>query len=118
MVRKPDGTRVIRTPENQHRRPTQLVTDEKLKILKILSIVAIVIFVPTGAVAFYYYKKTLKEYAIGKQKNDLRKAKRLSTKCERFILFSVLCAVIAYTLIVVIVEETSWKHHTFSGSLG
>ena len=87
-------------------------------MLKIFSIAAMVIFVPTGAVAFYYYKKTLKEYAIGKQNNDLRKAKSLSIKCERCILFSLLCAVLTYSLIVVIIEETSWKHHTFTGSLG
>lgn len=115
VVTKADGTRMIVTPG----KPAQtlgdggrpMVTEKDLRLLKIFSIGAMVLFFPTGALGFYYYRRAKWEFKVGQRRNDLRAARKSSKASERFILISLVCAVLTYSLIFVLVHETSWKHH-------
>lgn len=69
------------------------------------------LFLPVGVLAFYYYTHARREFVIGRRRNDLRATKKSATTCERFVLLSFVCGVLTYSLIYVLLHETTWKHH-------
>ena len=56
--------------------------------------------------------KTKKEFYIGKQKNDMTKAKKLCKKADKFIILSLIAGLLTFALIFAIVERSVWGHHS------
>ena len=107
-----DGNATISTPRESGRRTGRQVKEKDLRFLKIFSAVAIPLFPPTGIAAFVYAMRTDKAFYAGVRKGDMTHAERLSTTCERLIIFSLVSGLLLYVLIVAVAERSIGGHDT------
>ena len=106
-----DGSRVIITsPDDEIIREREL-KERDLKYIMIFSILSLILFFPSGIPAVILATKTKKEFYIGKQKNDMTKAKKLCKKTEKLIILSLVCGLLTLALVFAIVERSVWGHH-------
>ena len=120
VIREPNGIHVIRTqqcceiaPHRHRQKPLKIRT---IKILQAFSIVAVFIFFPLGIPAMYYAFKCEQEFHAGVLRGDIDLARKLATRTERLIVFSVLGALMVTVIIFAVVErnlmaedEDYWK---------
>ena len=112
MVTREDGSRVIITSPDDGTSPVRELREKDLRFLTIFSIVAVILFFPSGIPAVIYAMKTKKEFYIGKQKNDMTRAKKLCKKTEKLIILSLIAGLLTFALIFAIVERSVWGHHS------
>ena len=106
-----DGSRVIISTPDVNTVPERELKEKDLRFLTIFSVIAVILFFPTGIPAVIYTTKTRKEYRIGKQKNDMTKARKLCKTAEKLIIFSLIAGLLTFALIFAIVERSVWGHH-------
>lgn len=124
VIRQPNGVRVIRTREcchvpNNYRRRERPLKLNHIKFLKVLSIIAVVIFFPLGIPAMYYAFKSEKEFHAGIMRGDLDLARKWARRSERLLIFSVMGALLVAVAVFAIVErklmandEEYWKNRS------
>ncbi len=110
-MRREDGSRVVisaaaRAPETEGRELKQ----KDLRFLTIFSVVALILFFPSGIPAVIYTRKTKREFHIGKQKNDLTLATKYCKRAEKLIILSLVCGLLTIAVVFAIVERTVWGH--------
>lgn len=101
-----DGQATIATPREAETESGRQVKHKDLRFLKIFAAVTIPLFPPTGIAAFVYALRTEKAFYVGVRKGDLTQAEKLSTTCERLIIFSLIAGLLLYVLIVAIAERS------------
>ena len=106
VVADVDGQATIATPRETSVEPGRQVKQKDLRFLKIFAAVTIPLFPPTGIAAFVYALRTEKAFYVGVRKGDLTQAERLSSTCERLIIFSLIAGLLLYVLIVAIAERS------------
>lgn len=121
VIRQANGVHVIRTQECCHtpnsynrERPLKL---KHIKFLKAFSFLAVLIFFPLGIPAMYYAFKSEKEFHAGILRGNLDLARKLATRSERLIIFSVMGALLVAVAVFAFVErklmeddEDYWKY--------
>ena len=112
VVMGADGGATITTPRESGRRTGRQVKEKDLRFLKIFSAVTIPLFPPTGIAAFVYALRTEKAFYAGVRKGDMTHAERLSSTCERLIIFSLVSGLLLYVLIVAVAERSIGGHDT------
>ena len=105
-----DGSATIATPREAETQSGRQVKQTDLRFLKIFSAVTILLFPPTGIAAFVYALRTEKAYYAGVRKGDMTQAEKLSTTCERLIIFSLISGLLLYVLIVAVAERQLGAH--------
>ncbi|XP_064604346.1 uncharacterized protein LOC135469713 [Liolophura sinensis] len=100
---QPDGTQVIQTSQYQSPSAGRYESDRPLtkryqQILKILSVVAAIVFFPIGIPAVYYAFKTEKEFNAGILRGDISLLKNTASGQRKFIIFSYLLFVMVVIL--------------------
>lgn len=124
IIRQPNGMRVIRTREIESVRQVARERPLKarhIKLLKVFSIVAIVLFFPLGIPALVYAFKCEKAFAEGIMQGNIDEARRFAKRCERLIIFAVMGALLVAVAVFAVVErqimandEEYWKsRHRF-----
>lgn len=111
VIQQPDGTRVIETercrPEKPYRPGDKPLTKKHIRLIRAFSIVALIVFFPTGIPAVYYAFKVEKEFNAGILLGNIDKARSFSKKAERLIIFSALLAIMTVVIVFSIVERVS-----------
>lgn len=131
VIRQPNGIHVIRTRaccDNVHDpnrigrydRPLKL---KRIKFLKAFSVVAVAVFFPLGIPAMYYAFKCEKEFHAGIMRGNIDMAQKMAKRSERFIIFSVMAALLVAVSVFAIVErnlmgndEEYWQQRSHSGA--
>ncbi|KAK3588935.1 hypothetical protein CHS0354_023695 [Potamilus streckersoni] len=109
VVTRSDGTRVIQTNQiapQRLRNVERPLRHHHIKLLKIFSFVAIVLFFPLGVPALYLALQTKKEFEAGIMRCDLDLANKLAKRTERLIIFSFLSAMLVAVIVFALVERT------------
>ena len=91
------------------RRPLR---EKDLLPLQVFAALCILIFPPSGLVAFLYARRTAREYreAVKDSDEDMaRQALKHSLTTERLIIFSLLVGLLMYVMIIGLVERESFK---------
>ena len=101
-----DGSRVIVTPERQEAPLERTLKEKDLKFLKIFSVVAIILFFPTGIPALVYARRTYKAYYDGIERGCIDDAHKIAKTCERLIIMSLVCGLLTAVLIFALVEKS------------
>ncbi|XP_052779336.1 uncharacterized protein LOC128216725 isoform X1 [Mya arenaria] len=122
VIRQPNGIHVIRTREIEtartlsRERPLRL---KHIKLLKVFSVVAIVVFFPLGIPALLYAIRCEKAFHEGIMRGNIDEARKLAKRCERCIIFSIMAALLVAVAVFAIVErklmaddEEYWKHRS------
>lgn len=100
VIQRPDGSTLLVTPTREARDiPSKPPTEKRIKYLKGLSIVAILLFPPTGVAAYIYALLTDREFKAAKPMGDFSSAKNKSKICERLLIASLIGGIIMYALI-------------------
>ena len=110
VLTRPDGSKIIITPNRDHRDQSILeppLKERKILILKILSVVSILLFLPTGIAAVVYAWKADKEFHKGGQRNDTDSARRTAKICERLLIFSLVIGLVMWVMIIALIERVS-----------
>lgn len=101
-----EGRVTIATPNNadnpDEERP---IRAKDLKPLKIFSVVATILFPPTGIAALVVALQTEKEFWKGCDQGDMTIAKKKCKLCERLIIFSIVFGLIMYVMVLAIMER-------------
>lgn len=118
---QPDGSQVIQTSQYQSSPAGRYESDRPLtkryqRILKVLSVVAAIVFFPVGIPAVYYAFKTEKEFNAGILRGDISLAQKYGKRAEKFIIFSYLFFVLVVILAFTVHErakqgDTGWDGH-------
>ncbi|XP_041347506.1 uncharacterized protein LOC121367417 [Gigantopelta aegis] len=107
MTTLPDGSRTIETraiPERgrQFQRPLRA---RRITFIKIFSVIAAVMFFPTGIPACYYAFKTKKAFDEGLLQGNIDLAIKYVTRAERLIIVSIILAIVAGALALAMYER-------------
>ncbi|CAI9737366.1 XP_014783371.1PREDICTED: uncharacterized protein LOC106878613 isoform X1 [Octopus vulgaris] len=78
---------------------------KSIKYMKAVSIVAILIFFPTGVAAFHYASKAEHAFDIGIERGNIDEARKFAKKSEKFIIFSFFMAFIIAIIVLAIYER-------------
>lgn len=108
VTTRPDGTRTIQTHHlgdhwREHERPLR---QRKMKILKIASVVALIVFFPTGIPAAYFAWRTEKEFEEGIMRGNIDRALKFAKRTEHLIIFSFVLVIAVVILTFALVEKT------------
>ena len=107
MTTQPDGSRTIETraiPDRgrQLQRPLRA---SRITFIKIFSIIAAVMFFPTGIPACYYAFKTKKAFDEGILEGNIDLAIKYVTRAERLVIVSIILAIVAGALALAMYER-------------
>ena len=94
---------VVVQPSNAPR----TVREKHLRLYVIASIVACIVFLPTGVAALYFAYKTKKEFYAGLEARGevSEKAIKCSRRCEKLLILTGICAVLLAVVIFAVVEK-------------
>ncbi|GAB1602091.1 hypothetical protein Ahia01_001408800 [Argonauta hians] len=89
-----------------------------IKYMKAVSIIAILIFFPTGVAAFHYASKAEKAFDVGIERGNIDDARKFAKKSEKFIIFSFFIAFIIAIIVLAIYERvhmspTDMRKHNY-----
>ncbi|CAL1548489.1 unnamed protein product [Lymnaea stagnalis] len=120
VVVRPDGSQYIDTQGIPHRwlEHEQPLRQRRLRLLKIFSILACILFFPTGIFAIYYAFRAEKEFQEGIAIGNIDRAQKFAKRSEKFIIVCLVMAVVIAALIVTIIERpygTSMPRGTLVG---
>ena len=121
--RSADGRRVIVSPQTGREYRERTLKERDLRFLKIFSAITIIMFPPTGIIAFVYALKTERDFRTGVLNGDLAVAQKRSKKCERLILLTLILCLLMYVFIFAIIEkqhlsqDAADTHRTFGNRM-
>ncbi|KAK7102262.1 uncharacterized protein [Littorina saxatilis] len=101
------GTTVIATshiPE-RWREMERPLRARQMKILKALSVLAVVMFFPTGIPAVHYAWRTKREFDEGILRGNIDRAQKFARRTERLIILSAILLVLVAVLVFALVER-------------
>ncbi|XP_074646495.1 uncharacterized protein LOC141902589 [Tubulanus polymorphus] len=101
-----DGYHVVVTPERTWVGQGRILKEKDLKVYKILSVIAILFFFPSGLLALYYAHKTHKEFYAGLERGEVDTAKKMAKRCEKCLVLTVISCILLIALLVAIFGKT------------
>jgi len=108
LVTNSDGHVQIVTPRHENVTSEERPLREKdIKCLLYFSLVAVVLMPPLGVAALIYSFLTRREFNEGLEKGDLSKARRMSKRCEKLIIFSLISGLVMYVIVFAIIEKNA-----------
>lgn len=111
VIRSPDGTKVIRTepcchydshPYRKKRRPLR---KNRILLLKVLSVIAVIVYFPLGIPAAYFAFRIQKEFDAGIISGNIDKAQKYAGRAEKLIIFAGLFAILTLVVVVSLVDR-------------
>ena len=117
-----DGSYYINThgvPE-QWSEPERPLRKTRVLMLKIFSIIACVVFFPSGIPAAYYAFQINKEFNEGIMRGNIDRAQKFAKRSERLIILSMVLSVVLITLIIALIKRpySANDHHTSGVAVG
>lgn len=104
VIKRGDGSTILVTPDRESRSvPGRPLTETKVKILKIVSIISVFLFPPTGIAAVVYAILTQREFMASKYSGDNKIARKNAKYCEILNIVSLVCGLLMYTLIFALI---------------
>ncbi|ELT96148.1 hypothetical protein CAPTEDRAFT_208246 [Capitella teleta] len=115
VLTRTDGSKVIIAPNRDHRdlnMEEPELRQRRVSILKILSVLSIFLFFPTGIAAVVCAWRCEREFLKGVQSGDQESARKYSKWTERLVIFSLVCGVVMWALIAALIERVnSWENN-------
>lgn len=107
VVVRPDGSQYIDTQGIPHRwlEHEQPLRQRRIRLLKIFSILACILFFPTGIFAIYFAFRADKEFQEGIAIGNIDRAQKFAKRSEKFIIICFVMAVVVAALIVTIIQR-------------
>jgi hypothetical protein len=93
------------------------LTQNRIKVLKILSIVALVLFFPLGIPAVLFAFRLQKTLNEGIMQGNIDKAISLAKRVERLIIFAILFALLTGILVFALVERTQMSEDELNANM-
>ncbi|XP_074662359.1 uncharacterized protein LOC141914917 [Tubulanus polymorphus] len=111
-----DGIRVVVTSDRQNWVHEHSLKEKDLKCYFISSIIAVILFFPSGIPAIMYAMRAKREFYAGIERGEIETAIRYAKLCERLIVISVVGFVIWLLIVLVVVEIGIHQHHLGKGA--
>lgn len=121
VLTRPDGSKVIITPNRDHRDLSMEepeLKERKIFILKIVSVLSIFLFFPTGIPAVVYAWRAEKDFIAGFQTGYRESARKKAKIAEILVILSLVIAIIMWAVIAALIERFKNWEDTNDGELG
>ncbi|XP_063398510.1 uncharacterized protein LOC134683253 isoform X2 [Mytilus trossulus] len=112
VIKKLDGSKVIQTEQccdyaQSYKKKQKPLRKERILRLKILSIIAIIIYFPLGIPAAYFAFNIKKEFDAGIVRGNIDKAQKYAGRSEKLVIFAIIFAVLTAVLVFALVDRLS-----------
>ncbi|XP_052077816.1 uncharacterized protein LOC127715657 [Mytilus californianus] len=112
VIKKLDGSKVIQTEQccdytQTYKKKQKPLRKERILRLKILSIIAIIVYFPLGIPAVYFAFNIKKEFDAGIVRGNIDKAQKYAGRAEKLVIFAIIFAFLTAVLVFALVDRLS-----------
>ncbi|VDI77305.1 Hypothetical predicted protein [Mytilus galloprovincialis] len=118
VIKQLDGSKVIQTEQccdytQSYKKKQKPLRKERILRLKILSIIAIIIYFPLGIPSAYFAFNIKKEFDAGIVRGNIDKAQKYAGRSEKLVIFAIIFAILTAVLVFALVDRLSGNNDSY-----